>query len=138
MFVLNPEKVQFGSAAWPNVVSVAVDSAAVQPAEDWGDGGPWCVLVDCPQRRVALTVKQELRGTPLPDGAAELGAQAELKFYTSPSASSRGRVRVKATAVITGVSHEHRVGAAPVRVIELLAVSADGAADPVAVEAAEV
>ena len=138
MFVLNPERVKFGSAVWGNVVSVKIDSETVAPVEEWGESGPWCVLVDSPRRRVKIEVKQELHGVADGLAPATIGSEAQLRVHVSPTGSNAGRKRVKVQAVVVSVSHERRVGAAPVRTIELRGVSASGSADPVSIESAEV
>jgi hypothetical protein len=69
-------------------------------------------------------------------GVAPADALA-LVFHTSPTGAQAGRRRVSATVVVTGVSHELSRKRGAVRTIEAVAISADGAADPITIESAE-
>jgi hypothetical protein len=135
MLILNPERVELGSAVLDRVTGVTIDRATVTPIEQWGATGPWCRLVDSTKRRVTVTVRQE-PGLVLDAGPA-LGSQAELRIVVSPAASSRNRRRVRCTCVVVAVRYEQAAGTTgkpPVRTVTLLGVSATGAADPVVIE----
>lgn len=131
MLILNPERVEFGSARLERVTAVTVDRATVTPIEQWGSGGPWCALVDSTKRRVSVSVRQEPGGTL--DAGPQLGTQAELRVVVCPTGSDKGRRRVRCTCVVVGVRYEQPVGKPPARLVSLLAVSA-GAVDPVTIE----
>ncbi len=139
MMILNPERVEFGTALLDRVTAVTIDRATVTPVEQWGATGPWCRLVDSTKRRVSVTVKQEPGAGPLDAGPA-LGSQAELRIAVAPSASDRNRRRVRCTCVVMGVRYEQPVGKPTVRTLSLLAVSLAaaplpaGAVDPVVIE----
>lgn len=131
MLVLNPRSVVFGSTAWDGVTAIAVDRRAEREVLSWGDLGPHAVLADAPEQRVELRVVQELTREDV--GSPRPGEQAELSFHTSPSLASAGRKKVSATAVVLRVTHELRAPAAAIRTIHLVAISADGSADPLVV-----
>lgn len=134
MLILNPTAVELGSLAMGGVSSLTVDRQSVTPLEQWGAGGPWCRLVDSPKRRVSITIKLE-PAAPLDAGPA-LGSQAELRAFFGPASGDRLRRRLRATCVVVAVTHQHPPGRAPVRTVELLAVSPSGATDPVVIEEA--
>lgn len=129
MLVLNPRRVVFAGTEWPGVTLVAVDREATRVAVEWGDAGPHPTFADVTEQRVGVRVVIELGdedvGSPVP------GAAGTLSFHTSRSGSEGGRRRVSMSAVVTGVSHELSLKRGAVRTIDLVAVSADGAADPV-------
>lgn len=135
MLILNPSRVRFAGAAWEDVTRVAVDRAATRKVVEWGDAGPHVVLADVPEQTVTITVERQLAR----DGfdAPRPGESGELTLYASPVGSEAGRVRVRATCVVLAVTHELSARKGALRVVELIAVSTDGAADPVVITAAE-
>lgn len=136
MLILNPQRVELGSATLDRVTSVTIDCATVAPVEQWGSTGPWCRLVDSTKRRVTVTVKQEPGGGPLSTPPA-LGSQAELRVTVAPNASDLNRRRVRCTCVVIATRYEQPVGKPPVRTVSLLAVSTAapaGATDPLTIE----
>jgi len=131
MLLLNPRSVRFGALVWEGVTILAIDRAGARVTVAWGDKGPHAVFADVPEQRVSVRVVMEVDrddvGVPRP---REVGV---LSFYTSPNDSDGGRRRVSMTAVVTGVSHELSQKKGALRTVEMVAVSADGAADPVSV-----
>lgn len=75
--------------------------------------------------RVVVELSDDDVGAPVP------GESATLSFHTSKGASEAGRKKVSLVAVVTGVTHELSLKRGAVRQIDLVAVSSDGAADPV-------
>jgi len=132
MLILNPERVELGTAVLDRVTSVTIDRQTVSPVEQWGGTGPWCRLVDSTKRRVTVTVKQE--PGPALDAGPALGSQAELRAIVAPTRSDKGRRRVRCLCVVISVEHALPTGKPPVRTVTLLAVSTAGATDPVAIE----
>lgn len=133
MLILNPSRVELGSATLCGVNSLAVERTTLDPLEQWGSGGPWCRLVDSTRRRVEVIIKQEASG-PLDPGPA-LGTQAELRALIS-TGGDRGRRRLRCTCVVIGVTHQQPIGRPAVRTVSLLGVSPGGTTDPVIIEEA--
>ena len=132
MLVLNPRLVTFGGESWEDVAAVSIDRVAARLVEEWSDAGPHAVFVDAPERRVTVRVVQEPAGDA--PGAPLPGDSGELVVFTAPGAGDAGRKRVSCGAVVTRVEHEVSLRRGSVRTVTLAAVSADGAADPIAVE----
>lgn len=132
MLLLNPKQVTFGSSTWGNVVSIAINRSAKKILVEWSDAGPHAVLADVPEQRVELEVVQELLGedvnTPSP------GQQEELSFTTSPTTTDEATREVTVTAMVESVSYEVSTRRGSYRRVTLVAVSADGVTDPVAVD----
>jgi hypothetical protein len=129
MLILNPRRVTFGSAVWEGVVAVTIDRAAHRAVEDFGDLGPYAVLVDVPEQRVRIGVVQEVARDDL--GVPRPGDAGVLTLFTSPTASDAGRRKLSCAAVVLDVSHEVSIKKGAIRTVSLAAVSSDGAADPV-------
>jgi hypothetical protein len=133
VLIIDPRAVSFGASAWDGVTSVSIARRAARSFEAYGGTGPHVVLADVPEQRVEVTVVQELLSddmdTPVP------GWTGELSFETALNGSQAGRNRVSMQAVVMGVRYSASRKSGSVRTVELLAVSADGAADPVSVEA---
>jgi hypothetical protein len=129
----HPRTVRFGSLVWDDVIAVAIDRSAHRLVEEWSDAGPYAAFADVPEQRVTIQVVQQV-------GAEDLAAprpadQAVLTFDTAPTAAESARRRVTATAVVTAVAHDLSQKRGATRTITLVAVSPDGAADPIAITA---
>ena len=135
MLLLNPREVSFGGVVWEDVSAVVVDRAASRAVKEWSDLGPQVVLADVPEQVVTVRVVQQVArddvGTPKP------GEAGELVFQTSPAGADTPRKRVRAACVVMDVTHELSVKNGAVRTVKLIAVSIDGAADPVVIEDAD-
>lgn len=132
MLVLNPRRVTFGSAAWTNVSSVSIGRASNRLLAEWSDEGPHVVLADVPEQLVSVRVVQEMLGddmdTPRP------GESGALSFTTGANSSDAATREVTvAEAVVRTVTYETSTSRGSRRFIGLVAVSADGTADPVSV-----
>ncbi len=140
MLVLNPTNVKFGQASWTDALAITIDRGGDALAIERGDLGPHIVFADVPEQRVMIRVQRGLTRDDL--AGPRPSEQAELHFCTAPGASDASRRRVRATCVVTAVSHElgrARAGGAgrpgeALQTITLVALSADGVADPVAIE----
>lgn len=135
MLLLTPRVVRFGEATWEDVSAVVVDRAARRKVVEWSDLGPHVALADVPEQEVTVRVVQSLTRD-APDGPRP-GDAGELSFDTSPAGTDAARRRVRAQAVVLDVRHELSVKGGATRTVTLVAVSPDGATDPVAVEAAD-
>lgn len=130
MIWLRPEGVTFDGVVLANVSSVSVDRASARLVEEWADGGPHVVFADAARRRVTIRVVRAVtEAEVLAPDVGELGA---LSFTPSTNASSGGRVTVTAgQAVVTSVTHSVSRGGGSTQTIEFVALSSDGAKDPV-------
>lgn len=132
MLVLNPAMVKFDNANWPDATTVLVDRVPDKVVVERGDVGPHVTMADVPEQRVTIRVTRELVrddvGTPKPS------QQGELVFYTSPASSDGLRRRVRATCVVVSVTHEVGRSRGGIQTITLIAVSSDGAAEPIVIE----
>lgn len=131
MLVLNPRLVKFGAFVWEGVLSVVIDRLAHKQVVEWSDAGPHAVFVDVPEQRIEVRIAQELIREDLAGPVP--GQQAELVLYTSPTSSEAARRKVSLQAVVVQVSHELSLKKGALRMIELVAVSATGASDPVSI-----
>jgi hypothetical protein len=135
MLLLNPRSVSFGGAVWEDVSAVVIDRAAARAIKEWSDTGPHLVLADVPEQLVTVRVVQQVArddvGVPVP------GEAGELVFHTAPSGSDSPRKRVRAQCVVMDVTHELSLKNGAVRTVKLLAVSSDGATDPITIEEAD-
>lgn len=131
MLVLNPSSVMFAGAAWPNVTLVTVSRSPQKQVTEWSDAGPHVVLADVPEQLVKVRVESEVR-----DGDANgpsPGAGGTLTVTTSPNGSDAGRRVISMYAVVAAASYEVSLKRGAVRTVDLVAVSSDGAADPITV-----
>ncbi len=135
MLILNPTRVRFAGAVWDDVTRIAVDRSAAREIAEWSDAGPHVVLADVPEQRVLVTIERQLVRDGM-DGPRP-GDSGELTFYASPAGSEAGRVRVRLTGVVAAVTHDLSSRKGATRKVELIAVSGDGAADPVVITAVE-
>lgn len=133
MLIVDPREVVYGGVTWAGVTSVAVERKASRSFAEYGGSGPHAVLADVPEQRVEVTVVQELADDDM--DAPVPGWEGELEFETASNASDAGRRRVSMRAVVLGVRYAVSRKSGSSRTVELLAVSADGVADPVTVEA---
>lgn len=132
MLLLNPQAVKFGVALWPDVVAVLVDRTPELQVVEWSDTGPHAVFADVPEQRVTLRVSRRLlRDTPV---SPRPGDSAELVAYSSPTAGDALRQRLRAACVVTHVTHEFSTQRGAIQTVTLVALSADGATDPIAIE----
>ncbi len=131
MLILHPREVSFLNTPWKNVTSVVVDRAATRIVTDVSDAGPHVLFADCPEQRVTIRVTMDIAEDSIL--APALGVQGTLAFATAPTGVNASRSSVTATAVITAVSHEVSLRKGAVRTVEFVAVSADGAADPITI-----
>jgi len=127
---MNPRTVKFGSASWDSVTSISVDRGADKVIAEVSDLGPHVVFVDVPEQRVSVRVTADLLTDDL--GPPKPGESGLLVFFTSPAGTDGGRKKISMTAEVTGVRHPSSPRGIA-RVIDLIAVSSDGVADPVTI-----
>ncbi len=135
MLILNPRHVTFAAATWPDVTLITLSRRTTRVVLDWSDNGPHPTFADCPEQRTDIKLMMEVQRGDL-DGPRP-GDTGTLAFFTSPTTADGARRRVSMTAVVVGVGHEVSLKAGAVRTIDLVAVSSDGAADPVTISSAD-
>ena len=132
MVILNPTSVRFGDGVLEGVSSVSIDRVAEREVVEWSDAGPHAAFADVPEQRINARIVQAL-----PRGAIDAprpGDMAMLSLVTQ--GDDQSRVKVSANAVVTRVTHAVRdaiKGDGITRTIELVLVSSDGLADPIAI-----
>lgn len=134
MVILNPTTARLGGMLLEGVTLVVVDRSASREAVEWSDQGPHVVFADMPEQRVTIRVVQDV-----PRGGITVprpGEAAELSLVTQGEGDDHSRVRVWASVVVLRVTHALKESGLT-RTIEMIAVSGDGASDPVGVGAAE-
>ncbi|MBL0921567.1 MAG: hypothetical protein IBJ10_05495 [Phycisphaerales bacterium] len=132
MLILQPHHVTLLGEALPGVDSIAVSRSASKFVVERADAGPHPVFADAPEQAVEVVIVRTLDG-PSPDAPAP-GRQGALAFVAAPSGADGPSRRVSATVVVRSsrVEASGRRGAS--QRIELLALSPDGAADPISIQ----
>lgn len=131
MLILSPRRVRFDTMEWTDVSLIAIDRAAAREAIEWSDLGPHPIFADVPEQRTTIRIVRHLDRGDL--AAPAPGLAGELVFEVSPAATEAGRRTHAAQCVVLGVRHELGAGTrgpAAVQTIELIALSTDGAAEP--------
>ncbi len=129
MLTFHPQSVSFLSTPLPDVDAIAVDRRSSKQTEERTDLGPHIVFADVPEQRVTIAVTRTLtRDEPT---SIKPGAQGQLRFTVAPSSSDALRRAFTVTAVVLSVEHDLSRKASARQRITMLAVSTDGAADPI-------
>ena len=131
MLILNPRQATFAGTPWPNITLIAIDRKSTRLALAWSDNGPHPTFADAPEQQTLIQVVMDVEREDL--GAPRPGDQGELTFVTSPTASDASRRRLTTTAVVTNVTNELSLKRGSIRTISLIALSPDGADDPIAI-----
>ncbi|MCE7973864.1 MAG: hypothetical protein DYG92_05975 [Leptolyngbya sp. PLA1] len=129
LLLLSPTRVRFGGQEWTHVRTLTISREASRRVVDFADAGPHAVFADAPEVLTRLEVRQELTSTSLEAPAP--GQRAVLTAQASAGPGNGRAVTLSADAVVLSV----RVEAGGERRIELVALSATGAADPITIEA---
>lgn len=132
MLIIRPRGVRFDGSPWTEVSSIALDRGPARAVVEWGDLGPHPTLADVPEVRTTVRIVRRLLRDE-PDGVRP-GDAGELVFEAAPAggAAQRRRWTIACVVMRTNTEVDDRRGAQ--RTIELVAVSTDGAADPVSSE----
>lgn len=131
MRILAPRDVSFGSVVCKDVDAITINRAAQRQVVEWSDAGPHAVFADVPQQQV--TVRLEQRVSAEIDDVPKPGDTATLSFQIVPGGDARRR-RISAACTVVSVRHEMNAGKGAARLIDFVAVSSDGVADPVTIE----
>lgn len=129
MLILNPGTVKFGTSVWDAVGVLTVNRRAAEEVVEWTAGGPHATFADVARQRVEIVVRHGVSRGDM-DGPRP-GERAILVWFASPTASDAGRRKANADAVVLSVNHEATLGKATTREVTLLALSTDGATDPI-------
>lgn len=135
MLLVNPRRVTFAGVLWDDVAAIIIDRAAKRAAVEWSDFGPHPVFADVPEQQVTIRVLQHVARDDV--GLPRPGDEGVLTFHTSPAGADMPRTRVSAACVALDVTHELSLRNGALRTIKLVALSPDGAADPITTEPAD-
>jgi len=128
MLIVNPDEVVFAGQALDEVRQIVVDRRGVREVVEFGDLGPHAVFCDIPEVRVEVRVRRELlhsvTGGPVP------GDMGDLLVRTAPTGGDAIGTTLSCQAVVMRVTHDIRAGGGAIQTITLLAISPDGAGDP--------
>jgi len=131
MLILNPRHVTFASTTWPDVTAVAINRETTRLALDHTDHGPHPTFAEAPQQRTTIELTMDLPRGDL--NAPAPGDQGTLTLITSPSASDAQRRKLTCTAVVTKSHHDLSLKRGATRTITLVALSTNGATDPITI-----
>ena len=129
MIWLDPERVTLSGSPLAGVVSITVDRRASRFVEAYSDAGPHVVFADAPERRVGVRITRRVDQGGA--GAHRPGDAAALAFRVGPSASDARVREVAVSVVIEAVENRVDRKGGATQVIACVAVSSDGASDPV-------
>lgn len=130
MLFLNPTKLSLLSADYSNIESVSIDRLVHKEITDYSDTGPYAVFADIPESKVEISITQRLDTGPDQSlSGPKPGQHGTLELITSPNASQAQRKKLTAQVVIRSVRYD--LAAKPKRTINLVALSPDGATDPI-------
>jgi len=135
MLILSPRSVWFDGQRWDDVTLVAIDRVAARAVLEWSDAGRHAVFADVPEEKVTIRIARRVHaGSPAAgENGLRCGAEGELVLISAAEESVAARRRVKCRGVVVRVSHELSEKSGCVRVVEIAALSADGAADPLVI-----
>jgi hypothetical protein len=129
---LRPTSVSLGTTALHSIESISIDRVALGLVEEWSDLGPYQVFADVARERITCRIVRTLSlddatrfSSPMP------GEQHTLSFRIAPSASDAGRTQIDIPIVIRSVEHDPHPTRGTRVAITAIAISSDGATDPV-------
>jgi hypothetical protein len=138
--LISPDTVKFGTLTLDNALHLAVDRASERLALEWSDAGPHAVFADVPEQRITLRLSRRIVGQA--PASVVPGQRDTLVAEFAPGGSGAGRRRrLTVTAVVTGVDYQlagadaaSGTSRSTRQDITLVALSTDGAADPIAIQ----
>ncbi len=128
MLVVRPGSVILLGKALDNVEALTVDRLSGGLALERSDKGPHVVFADAPEQRVMIRLKRQL--TTDEAAPAKTGEAGELRWKRSGGTDAGSREFV-ASVVVESVEHELSAKGGATQRIVMVAISSDGAADPV-------
>lgn len=134
MVFLNPDIVTLGALTLTNVQFVAIDREARRTALEYSDLGPHAAFVDVPEQRITVRIVRRItESEALP---IKPGDRLALALRAAPNLSGAGVRASAATVVITAVESTLSNRGGATQRISAIAISADGAADPITISSA--
>ncbi len=131
MVFLNPDIVTLGALRLTNVAFVAIDRQARRTALEYSDLGPYAAFVDVPEQRITLRIVRRI--TESETSALKPGDKVVFSVRVAPGASAAQALRIECQVVITSIDAALSNRAGATQRISAVAVSTDGAADPIVI-----
>ncbi|MCK4874168.1 MAG: hypothetical protein KAS72_15705 [Phycisphaerales bacterium] len=128
---LNPDMVTFGEQRLEGVTALYLQRKSERLVVERSDAGPHATFADAIGRRVEIIVERSAGAW---GESPTIGAEALLRFEVAAGASDAGRMRISTTVVLVSISEELSLKKGATEVLRFVAVSADGATDPVTAE----
>lgn len=127
-----------GGAPFPlaSVSVIAIDRRADKLVVERAGAGPHAVFVDAPEQSTLIRVRRAVAPGEAPIPGLRPGALVGFFVRLAPSAGDAGGRTIAAQAVVRAVEHDLGGRAGAEQTISLVAVSTDGAADPIIEEGA--
>lgn len=132
MLFTAPLMVNMGGVMYGNVVSISVERQAAREVVEFGDVGPHVVFADVAEMRTRLVITMDVGREPEGMVSFVPGESLTISFDYGINGGEASRRRVIVQhGVVMGYSYTMKHGKAVARVVEIVAVSSDGSADPV-------
>jgi len=128
MLWLNPTHVHLAGQLIGDVTAIALSAKAQKTVIEHSDFGPHPVFADVPEQRAELEIIHR-PGAPA-QVPPSLGELVPLSFIVAPTGADSARIQFQAQVVITEVEHEFHAKSGALRTIRAIAISSDGAIDP--------
>ncbi len=133
MIWLNPKTVDLGGTILDNVSSVSIDENSSRLVVEHQDDGPHVVFVDVPERKIVVKIRRRVVTDEVL--GIDLGDSRALTMRTTDSGGDGlNGAQVTATVVVTDLAYDVDRKRGAELVITAIAVSSDGAIDPVTVQ----
>lgn len=135
MLIITPAAVRFDTLTLDDVSLIAIERAAERAVIEWSDFGPHPVFADVPEVRTSVKLSRRVHRGDL--AAIAPGQMGELSFVVSPAGTAAAAKKHAAQCVVMSVKYDlaqpagsAAKGPSAVQVIECVAVSASGSAEP--------
>ncbi|TVQ34450.1 MAG: hypothetical protein EA376_00135 [Phycisphaeraceae bacterium] len=134
MLWIDPERVTLETESelieLDGVELIAADRRAGRLVVEYTDRGPHAGFADVTEQRTSVRIVRRPDETAPPG----LGTAATLRFRTARASGDAGGALVSIVVVVAGVEHQFDVRRGGRQVLTCIAVSEDGALDPVTIE----
>lgn len=136
MLILTPTSVRFDTLTLDDVALIAIERSAERAIVEWSDFGPHPTFADVPEQRITVKVSRRMHRGDL--AAPAPGQMGELSFVVSPAGTAAAAKKHAAQCAVLGVRYDLAAAAGgkqqtAMQVIELVALSSSGSAEPFAV-----
>jgi len=132
MLFIAPLTVNMGGVIYANVLSISMDRQATREVVEFGDAGPHVVFADVAEMRTKVVITMDVGLEPVGMVSFAPGEALTISFdYGINGAEASKRRVIVAQGVVMGYTYAMKQGKPVARVVELLAVSSDGSADPI-------